>query len=62
METRYLNTDMCKFDHHKKKKAEPSRLIPRTLTTNIELLTIVTLNALPKCTVPKNMLFHANYF
>ena len=27
-----MNTDMCKFDHRKKMKAEPSRLIPKLRT------------------------------
>jgi len=34
----YLNTDMRKFASSQKMKAEPSRLIPRKPTENLELL------------------------
>jgi len=37
----YLNTVMCKFVSLQKKKAEPSRLIPRKHTARLELLTAV---------------------
>jgi len=38
VEISYLNADMCKFESSQKKKAEPSRLIPRKLAANLEVL------------------------
>jgi len=39
VETSYLNIDTSKFESLQKKKAEPSRLIPRKLGTKLDLLT-----------------------
>ena len=41
MESTYLNIDMCKFESSQKIKAQPSRLIPRKPTANLELLIAV---------------------
>jgi len=41
VETSYLNTDMWEFESSQTEKVEPSRLIPRKLAANLELLNVI---------------------
>jgi len=45
-----LNKDMCKYDHRKKKKADPSRLILLKLAANLEFLIVVDWVSSNQCT------------
>ena len=62
METRYVNTGMCKFESSQKMKAERSRMIPRKLAENLEFLIVYLLHSILSVFVSMGIITHVAIF